>query len=319
MSTKEEEARSAAQEAEEEDEHVLPVYSALPTEGPTADSPFDFPSDEPPPAFAPTTSSGSASTSAGPQLLRPIVIPQITPDKTELFLDAYAQPLLQYGITPESWRAFLNTMSAFLAAKVSEQAVSHAADIGRHVTDVPKRFGQHTVGHAKHIGHDIRDSAKSGNYVGAAMGVVHGTIMLPVTTALRAVGATLSLPMTAINAATKKPLTPRERAAAYAAAANEKWLGMRGLQAQLVDTAELARTVGLPMTRLLDLARTGRDRSATGQIEALKEYICELETFEGSSLDLGANTLWLLISKEGGAAPVLTPTSAGEVKGEGSQ
>ncbi|KAE9362762.1 hypothetical protein N431DRAFT_433531 [Stipitochalara longipes BDJ] len=315
MSTKEEEARNAAREAEEGDDHVLPVYSALPTEGPTADSPFDFPSEDPPPAFAPTASSGSASTSAGPQLQRPIAIPQITPDKTEPFLSAYAQALLQYGITPESWRAFLNTMSAFLAAKVSDQAVSHAADIGRHVTNVPKRFGQHTAGHAKHIGHSIRNSAKSGDYVGAAMGVVHGTIMLPVTTALRAVGATLSLPMTAINAAAKKPLTPRERATAYAAAANDKWLSMRGLQAQLVDTAELARTVGLPMTRLLNLARTGSDRSAVGQIEALKEYICELEISEGSTFDLEASTLWLMISKEGGAAPVPTPTSAGDVKG----
>jgi hypothetical protein len=307
MAKNEEEVRRAALEAKEVDENALPAYSATLT-GPTVDSPFDFPSDEPPPAFDATTSSVSASTSAGPRTQRPIAIPQISPDKTEPFLDAYAQPLLQHGITPESWRAFLSTMSAFLAAKVSEQAVSHAADIGKHVTNVPKRFGKDTVVHAKHIGHTIRDSAKSGDYVGAAMGVVHGVITLPVTTAMRAVGATLSLPMTAISASMQKPQTPRERAVAYAAAANEKWLGMRGLQVQLVDTAELARTVGLPMMTLLDLARTGRDRSATGQIEALKEYICELETFESSTLDLGANTLWLMISKEGVATP--SPPSA---------
>ena len=311
MPKKEEEARSAALEAQEEDDNVLPVYSATLT-GPTVDSPFDFPSYEPPPAFVATTSSVSASisasTSAGPQLPRPIAIPQITPDKTGPFLDAYAQPLLQYGITPESWRAFLSTMSAFLAAKVSEQAVSHAADVGKHVTNVPKRFGKDTVVHAKHVGHTIRDSAKSGDYVGAAMGVVQGVISLPIATAMRAVGATISLPMTAISASMQKPQTPRERTVAYAAAANKKWLGMRGLQAQLVDTAELARTVGLSMTRLLDLARTGRDRSATGQIEALKDYTCELETFEGSTLDLGANTLWLMISKEGFAT--LSPASA---------
>jgi hypothetical protein len=321
MPKKEEEARSAALEAQEEDDNALPVYSATLT-GPTVDSPFDFPSYEPPPAFVATTSSvsasvsASASTSAGPQLPRPIAIPQITPDKTGPFLDAYAHPLLQYGITPESWRAFLSTMSAFLAAKVSEQAVSHAADIGKHVTNVPKRFGKDTVVHAKHVGHTIRDSAKSGDYVGAAMGVVHGVISLPIATAMRAVGATISLPMTAISASMQKPQTPRERAVAYAAAANKKWLGMRGLQAQLVDTAELARTVGLSMTRLLDLARTGIDRSATGQIEALKDYICELETFEGSTLDLGANTLWLMISKEGFGTPSPASAPAVDVKGE---
>ena len=198
MQTKEEEARSAAQEArQEEDDHTLPVYSAIHPDGPTADSPFDFPSYEPPPAF--TTVSSSGSSSGPPPLQRPIAIPQIAPNKTEPFLDAYAQPLLQYGVTPESWRSFLSTMSAFLAAKVSEQAISHAADIGRHVTDVPKRFGKDVVAHAKGIGHDIRDSAKDGNYVGAAVGVVRGAIGIPVGTALRAVGATVSLPFTAIR------------------------------------------------------------------------------------------------------------------------
>jgi hypothetical protein len=122
--------------------------------------------------------------------------------------------------------------------------------------------------------------------------------------------------MTAISASMQKPQTPRERAVAYAAAANKKWLGMRGLQAQLVDTAELAKTVGLSTTRLLDLARTGRDRSAIGQIEALKDYMCELETFEGSTLDLGANTLWLTISKEGVATPSPASAPAADVKGE---
>jgi hypothetical protein len=131
--------------------------------------------------------------------------------------------------------------------------------MGRHVTNVPKRFGQGTVEHAKSVGHNIRDAAKSGNYVGAAMGVVGGAISLPIGTAFRAVGAAVSLPGAAIGAVTQKPQTPRERAAAYAVAANEKWLGVRRLQAQLVDTAELARIAGLPVTRLLDLAGASSD------------------------------------------------------------
>lgn len=307
--TKEEEAGIAAREAQEKEDNILPVYSAIPSQGPTADSPFDFPTNDPPPAFA----SLSSPTSTRTQSRRPIAIPQVAPNKTEPFLDAYAQRLLQYGITPESWRGFLSTMSAFLAAKVSEQAVAHAADIGRHVGNVPKRFGQITVGHVKSVGNDIRDSAKSGNYLGAAMGVVRGAIALPVGTAVRAVGATVSLPFTAISAAAQKPQTPRERATAYVAAANEKWLGMRGLKAQLVDTAELASTVGLQVSQLLSLAVAARNRGAVEQIDALKEYVCELEAFAESTLELGPNTLWLVAVEEGSSHAAPT----GNVKGHG--
>jgi hypothetical protein len=296
MPSKEEEAGRAAQEANESDGNTndLPVYAAMPSHGPTAESPFDFPSEEPPPAFSALSSSASAAN----QPRRPIAIPQITPGKTEPFLDAYAQRLLQYGIVPESWHAFLSTISAFLAAKVSAQALSHAADIGRHVSNVPKRFGQNTVDYAKSVGHGIRDSAKSGRYIGAAMGVVRGAIALPVATAVHAVGATVSLPITALTAAAHKPQTPKERATAYAAAANEKWLGVRGLKAELVDTTELARMVGVPVSTLLNLVAPVKSRGAVAQIEALKGYICELETFAGSTLDLQPTTLWLVVLEE---------------------
>lgn len=299
MQTKEEEARSGVPEAHESGTSELPAYSSTSTSHiPSANSPFDFPTEEAPPTFE----SISSSSSAPGHFQRPIAIPQTTPDKTGPFLNAYAQPLLQYGITPETWRAFIATISAFLAAKVSEQAVAHAADIGRHVTDVPKRFGEGTVDHAKHVGHKIRDSAKSGNYAGAAVGVVGGAIGLPVGTAFRAVGAAVSLPFAAIRGVTSKPQTPRERATAYAEAANKKWLVQRGLRAQLVDTAELARTAGIPVTRLLDLARASGDSSAAVQLGSLKEYLSELEVFTGSKLELGANTLWLTIVPEVGTA-----------------
>jgi hypothetical protein len=186
---------------------------------------------------------------------------------------------------------------------VSEKVLAHAANIGRNVSNVPKRFGQGTVEHAKSVGQSIQDAAKSSDYVGAAVGIINGAISLPLGTAMRAVGATMSLPGTAISAVTQKPQTPRERAAAYTAAANEKWLRERGLRAQLVDTAELARMVGLQVTRLLYLGRASSDRSAATQIEALKEYISELETSTESTLELGVNNLWLIISQDGGAAP----------------
>ncbi|PMD29187.1 hypothetical protein L207DRAFT_521159 [Hyaloscypha variabilis F] len=306
MPSKEEEAEMAAREAKETDDGALPVYQAT-VHGPTIDSPFDFPSDEPPPPF--TAASQSASSSASTKSQRPIAIPQTSPEKTEPFLDAYSQRLLQYGIPPESWRAFLSTMSAFLAAKVSEQAVAHAADVGRHVSTIPKRFGKETARHAKDVGNNIRDSAKSGNYVGAAMGVVSGAIFLPVGAAVRAVGATVSLPFAAMHAVAQKPQTPRERAIAYAAAANEKWLGARGLRAGLVDTAELARMADVPVSRLLDIASAANDRDAGGKIDALKDYIAELETFEGSSLRLGANTLWLVVLEQNPAVAAPAPST----------
>lgn len=196
-------------------------------------------------------------------------------------------------------------MSAFLAAKVSQQALAHAADIGRHVTNVPKRFGQSTSEHAKSVGHNIRDTAKSGNYVGAAMGVVGGAIALPIRTAFRAVGSVLSLPGATIGAVTHKPQTPRERAAAYTAVANQKWLGVRGLRAQLVDTEELASIAGLPATEMMRLARDSADRTAASQIFALEGYISGLDISTGSKLDLGTNTLWLMILQDGGQTPAL--------------
>ncbi|KAK1762327.1 hypothetical protein QBC33DRAFT_501438 [Phialemonium atrogriseum] len=320
--SKHEEATRAALEAHGGVDEALPAYSAMPSEGqgPTADSPFNFPSAQPPPTFASASASSSAaaSTSASAsasaptptQLQRPIAIPQVTPAATAPFLDAYAKPLLQYGITPESWRGFLTTMSAFLAAKVSDQALAHAAAIGRHVSQVPKRFGQDTKDHAKAVGRGIRDSVRSGSVVGTAVGVIGGLVTLPLGTALRAVGAAASLPVAAVGAVTQKPRTPRERAEAYAAAANEKWFGVRGLCARLVDTPELARIGGVPVTRLLDVAGGCSDRSAEAQIGALNGYVTELETAKGAQLELGANTLWLMIFQEGSA-----PASEGKTMG----
>jgi hypothetical protein len=176
------------------------------------------------------------------------------------------------------------------------------------------RFGQDTVEHAKAVGRGIRDAAERGNYVGAATGAVGGAIALSLGTAFRAVGAAMSLPGTAVGAVTQKPRTPKERAAVYAAAANEKWLSMRVLRAELMDTPELARNVGLPMTRLLGRVHASADRSAAGQINALNEFVCELvETNAESTLDLEESTLWLIIFQEGSAAP------ATEVKGDGNR
>ncbi|PWY66357.1 hypothetical protein BO94DRAFT_629075 [Aspergillus sclerotioniger CBS 115572] len=238
---------------------------------PTADSPFNFP---PGPSSKRTSASASISSTHLTHLTHLIAIPQTTTTPTAPFLDAYSPSLLQYGITPSSWRGFLTTLSAFLAARVSEKALSHAADMGRHIMSGPKRFALGTRDHARSIRTNIQGAAKEGNYVKAAFGVVGGAIRLPVGTALRAVGATVSLPGGAVRAVTQKPQTPRERAAAYAAAATEKWLMDRGLRAEVVDTG-------------------------VWRVGALEGWVAPLEVFTGSTLVLGVESLWLVVLEEG--------------------
>ncbi|OOG00376.1 hypothetical protein ASPCADRAFT_135975, partial [Aspergillus carbonarius ITEM 5010] len=279
-------------------EVVQPLDENLPevvtpyTRFPTADSPFDFPK--------PIYTSAATSSRNPPQLPHLIAIPQTATAPTAPFLDAYAPPLLHYGITPSSWRAFLTTLSAFLAARVSDKALAHAADMGRHILTGPKRFAQGTRDHARSIKENIHGAAKDGNYVKAALGVVGGAIRLPVGTALRAVGATVSLPGGAVRAVTQKPQTPRERAAAYAAAATEKWLLARGLRAELVDTVGLAGLVGVGTEEILVRGREDtKGGSAREQVRALEGWVAPLEVFTGSTLDLGVESLWLVVLEEG--------------------
>ncbi|KAI1136062.1 hypothetical protein F5Y05DRAFT_392786 [Hypoxylon sp. FL0543] len=259
--------------------------------GPSLASPFNFPSDTHlPPAYQASEAVES----------RPIAIPQTTPDPKSPFLNAYSQSLLAHGVTPETWAGFLQTLSGFLAATVSEKAVSHAAEVGRHIGDVPKRFGKETLAHVKDTGRDISDSAKKGNYIGAAVRAILGVgVALPVATAARAVGAVVSLPFAALNAVTKDPKTPKERAVAYAAAANVKWLHKRGLQAALLDTTELSQVLGVPADEFLQTARASKDAGAAAQLAALGPYIAELDVRTPGPLELGVGTFWLVVTHKG--------------------
>ncbi|OTB04397.1 hypothetical protein M426DRAFT_320768 [Hypoxylon sp. CI-4A] len=187
-------------------------------------------------------------------------------------------------------------MSGFLNATVSKKAVSHAADMGQHIGKVPKDFGKETMAHISRSGHLISDSAKKGNYVGAVTRVVGAAIGIPVGTAIRAVGASISLPFAALGALTQDPKTPRERAVAYAAAANVKWLHKRGLQAHLLDTAELSHAMGLSTDQLLLKTRAAHDESSRGQMAALDAHVADLQVRLQGSLELGAGTLWLVVS-----------------------
>lgn len=278
--------------------------------GPTVASPFDFPSqEESPPLY---------SEHKRTSIHKPIAIPQAQPTPTSAFLPAYAPSLLTYGIPASSWSSFLETMSAFLQAKVSDRALAHAADIGRDLGSVPKSFGKSVASHAKSIGHNISDSAKRGDFAGAARGIIGGTISLPVATAFGAVGATLRLPGSVVSAATKKPHTPRERAEAYIAVANKDWFLPRGLDARLLDTAQLGELVGAGGggageggssssgggsgrgERLVEVARSAKDSVAVRQLSTLGAYIAELEVLQSAvTLEVELKTLWLvLVQKE---------------------
>ncbi|TPX11562.1 uncharacterized protein E0L32_007773 [Thyridium curvatum] len=261
---------------------------------PTAAEPFNFPSDAPCPAYSPA---------APDQPRRLIAIPQAagTRKADAKFVRGYAPSLLSRGIPPQTWRAFLDTASAFLAATVSDQAVGHAADVGRHVGGVPKRWGKETASHARSVGRSIRDNARRGNLVGSAFGVIGGGIGLTVGAATRGAGALISLPFAAASAVASRPKTPRERATAYLAVANKDWLGARGLCARLVDTAELARAVGLTPDQLLAAAQGSKESSAEAQIASLGQYVEPLEFDGAEMLQLGVNTLWLVVTFDGNA------------------
>ncbi|KAF5604789.1 hypothetical protein FPCIR_641, partial [Fusarium pseudocircinatum] len=80
---------------------------------PTAENPFNFPSASPLPSYS------EASSAQEP----PIAIPQENPPQTSPFQKAYAPALLGHGITKEAWGSFLDTISAFMTAKVGERAI----------------------------------------------------------------------------------------------------------------------------------------------------------------------------------------------------
>jgi hypothetical protein len=252
---------------------------------PTADAPFNFPSDDPLPTYS------EASSSKQP----PIAIPQESPTPTAPFLNAYPPALLSHGITQEAWSSFLDTMSAFLTAKVGERAINHAGDIAKNVGQRPTSFVKNVVSHTKSVGKNIGDNAKRGNIIGAAFGVIGGVISIPVGAALGAVGTVVSLPAHTIAAVTRKPKTPAERAVAYVTVANKDWFNKRGLHASLVNTDQLSEVLGVSVKAVLEASTGDKSGGAEGQLSALREHIAHLEIQGPGVIDLADATTWLVV------------------------
>lgn len=222
--------------------------------GPTIAEPFHFPTNAVP------------SYSALDPVRRPLAIPQFVPSPTAPFLPAYPSCLLSFGIPAESWRPFVETLSAFLSAAIGTQAVQHAADIGWQIAEAHKDWGLAQKDHVISLGRKAQR--------GDLFGVIGGTLGLTIGTAGHIVDSVLKFPGRLVQ----KPQTPRERADAYVATANRDWLNQRGLHARIVDTVQLA---DLADTSVDSFVRSNkRGRSVGDQLVVLQEWIAEMDVHE---------------------------------------
>ncbi|KAG6257949.1 hypothetical protein E4U49_006626 [Claviceps purpurea] len=272
---------------------------------PTIDSPFTFPTDNPPPSYEANAQGalGFSSASSSSYGTKPIAIPQVAPDPAAPFLSAYPHDLLSHGITQQAWHAFVDTTSAFLTAKVSDRAIAHAGDMAKSLGAPPKQYGRNIAAHAKTVGKQIARDAKRFNILGLASSVVGGAVSIPVQAALGAVHTVLAIPGTAVAAVSQTPRTPLERAATYAAVASKKWLNQRGLHAVLLDTRQLAGMVRVPAEQFLDVAAEGAGKtgSAAGMMSALCGYVQPLQVLGKEVVVLSTQTLWLVVVPVGAA------------------
>ncbi|QDS78082.1 hypothetical protein FKW77_003747 [Venturia effusa] len=236
-----------------------------PALGPSVSAPFNFPTTDLPPYSDPAPTQ------------RPIAIPQRWPEPSAPFLTAYAPVLLNYGIPATTFHAFLDTLSAFLVAKVSQRAISHASDIAASMGRVPIQLGKDLVAQAKETGRGIASSAKKRNPIGVVGGLIGGTLGMTVGVAVRTVNSMLQLPAAAAMAAAN-PKTPRGRAELYIATANKDWFGPRGLNAKLLDTAELTHLLGIAADGFLLAAGPAVSTGNTDEkLKALRRWIADLE------------------------------------------
>lgn len=273
------------------------------TAGPTADAPFQFPTDTPLPSYSPPSASASE---AGPSTARPklIAIPQAQPTANSPFLPAYAPSLLRHGIVQQTFLSFVETVSAFLAAKVSDRAVAHAADVASRIGDGPKSHFKHVYGQGRDVFKGIGKDAKRGDIGGVVGGVIAGAVTLPITAALGTAGAVLSLPRSTVSAVAQKPQTGRQRAEAYIAVANKDWFHKRGIEAALVDSRDMAELLGVGVPALAEGSTGKKAETAEGLLGGFGGRAETLEISEAvetakvlDALQVGPATLWLVLRR----------------------
>ncbi|CZT21398.1 uncharacterized protein RCC_07261 [Ramularia collo-cygni] len=290
---------------------VLPMHNTPASDqdssreqGPTVADPFTFPS------------RGLPSYTVTEIIQRPLAIPQTTPSAAAPFLLAYPTALLSFGITMESWKSFVRTLSAFLSAKVSQQAIHHAADIASHIGDFHKQYVSRAKEGFKNIGKSVKRFSP--------VGVVSGAIGITVGAAGHVVGTVFQ----AAGSLAKKPQTPRERASVYVTTANGDWFHSRGLHAVLMDTVELSRLCEVNVQNMLSAVSSCGSKDPGSQLASLREIIGEVKVEQDvqsdaipkqssansskaaekrsavTQLQLDSTTLWLvLVPKQDDAVP----------------
>lgn len=277
--------------------NATPAFSNTPavaekdqTAVPTVDNPFVFPTTDLPPYAEAAVSK------------KPIAIPQTSPSPTAPFLDAYSRDLLAYGVTEQSFSAFLSTLSAFTSAKVSQKALQHASDVAVSMSNYQKEYATRVKRSVKNIG----NSAKHLN----PFGVIGGTLGFIVGAATHVVSSILSTPARMLQ----KPQTPRQRALTYLAAANKDWFLQRGLHASLVDTKELAIGLDTSIDSIVQAAGRASSDSPNLILSSLEKWLAPIRAQETTldtsvpesskagaeklwrpQLQLGSQTLWLVL------------------------
>jgi hypothetical protein len=260
--------------------------------GPTIDAPFEFVEVEAP-GFVISECSDDE-----PEQPRPIGIPQTEPQATSLFVDGYPQSLRKYGIGEETWASFVDTVSAFLEASVSENAVKHAVDMATRIGKRPAKLASNVFTRTRSIGQEIGQSAKQGHLFGVATGIIKGAVSIPLNLTMSTATAVLGLPISTAIALTRRPPTARERAAAYLAVANEQWLVPQKLFATIADTEELGQWLGVPISSLPIVEETDDNGIRTEEIQysILQSHVETLESKKRTLRDIGIGTLWLVVA-----------------------
>jgi hypothetical protein len=273
-------------------EHGDPPQRNKGHNGPTVDSPFDFDTSESIEVVECTDSDLEDETPL-------IAIPQLKPKSTSPFLRGYPPSLQYHGISKDTWASFLETVSAFLEATVSDSAIQHAMDIAAEVSKRPKKLVTTLATRTTTIGQQIGNSARRGNLVGMVGGIVNGAVSIPLNLVLGTTTAVLGAPISAALAASKKSPTARQRATAYVAVANREWLVRRGLFAGIVDTKGLGELLGMPASALpvIEESDDKGGKSEETQYGVLEEYCEELETWGESKTQIGPETLWLVLTQ----------------------
>ncbi|KAH7304234.1 hypothetical protein B0I35DRAFT_414525 [Stachybotrys elegans] len=259
--------------------------------GPTVEAPFEF---------------GSADTAEftveecsedESDRYKPIAVPQLQAHPTSSFANGYPRSLRSRGISRKTWSSFVETVAGFLQATVTEQAISHAVDVAGQISKRPKKLATNVASRTAAIGQEIGESAKQGNILGVATGFVKGAVSVPLDVVVSTTTAVLGLPITTALAASKKPATPRERATAYLAVANEEWLRPRKLFSGLLDSAELGNLVGVPLSSLPCVEEVDDEGEKTEEVQysVLEGHTERLRTKEPAEKQLAAETLWLVV------------------------